>query len=84
MNMAANFREQYETQWPIASKTYSNRWGWHFSQQPYVSRRVSLPSMLYKPTQNRPYKMGGSSEMYKKLYPGNMFSNAFVNDMGDL
>jgi hypothetical protein len=74
----------YENTWPTPSFTYSKKWEWHYRDTPYIKyvADTTIPIM----EDDKPYMRGGprSSEMYKKLYPANIFNNAFVNDLGDL
>ncbi len=57
----------YEQEWLVASRTYSQKWGWEYSQQPsnpYPSK-ASLERMYgkYKKTGPQTY-----SDMYKRVY----------------
>jgi hypothetical protein len=72
----------YNNTWPTPTFTYSKKWEWHYRDTPYIK----YVSTVTSPFEDHPYKKGGprSSEMYKKLYPANIFNNAFVNDLGDL
>lgn len=59
------------------SQTYSNKWGWQFSQQPFVPYPVT--------DRLEPYKKSGpgTSEMYRKAFPSITYDQ-YVNNLGDL
>ena len=69
----------YEQEWVVASRTYSQKWGWEYSQQPYAPH----PQPVYVKIES--YKKSGPnvSTIYRKMY-GPTYSNDYVNDLGDL
>lgn len=83
-----DWEQMYMNKHTADPQTFSEKWRWHYSQQPYVRVPEASDYSRYD-TSERSYKRSGPkySEMYKtykRQYVDNVFGYGFVDSMGDL